>query len=378
MSLFDMVDPPAGRWAVSVTPEVSELLRHNAPVAIGVSGGKDSQAMALRLADYLEEVGHSGPVVCVHADLGRIEWRQSLPVSQRIAERIGLPLTVVRRESGDLLSRWQQRWENNVARYSSLSCVKLILPFSTAGMRFCTSEGKSEVISSFLTKTFPGQKIISAVGIRHEESPARAKMPVSSPQQRLKRRGCSGLQWHPIISWKACEVFDYIASKGESLHEAYTRYGCSRVSCSFCILGSLPDLKAAASCEDNAEVYRQVVALETISTFAFQGSRWLGDVAPELLSPEELEAHALAKQRAEARRLQEARIPNHLLYTSGWPQSIPSYDEAALLGEVRQAISDIVGIPVGYTKPGEIIGRYQWLMDSKNASLKKSLAQTAA
>ena len=65
--------------------------------------------------------------------LARIEWQESLPSCERLAERLRLELIVVRRKSGDLIDRWRQRWMNNVARYARLSTVKLIMPWSSAG-----------------------------------------------------------------------------------------------------------------------------------------------------------------------------------------------------------------------------------------------------
>jgi hypothetical protein len=123
---FGPPEPPS----VAVTPEISEMLAAGCVVAIGVSGVKDSQACAIRTMTYLNEVGHTGPRVLIHADLGRIEWKDSLPTCERLALHLGIELIVVRRKAGDMLARWQKRWENNVARYRDLSCVRLILPWS--------------------------------------------------------------------------------------------------------------------------------------------------------------------------------------------------------------------------------------------------------
>jgi hypothetical protein len=51
-----------------------------------------------------------------------------------------------------MLALWQGRWANNLTRYRDLLCVKLILPWSTPSMRFCTSELKTAVIASALKK----------------------------------------------------------------------------------------------------------------------------------------------------------------------------------------------------------------------------------
>jgi tRNA(Ile)-lysidine synthase TilS/MesJ len=121
---------------VSSTPEVDALLDGDAVVAIGVSGGKDSVACALAVARHLDLIGHTGPRVLVHADLGRVEWKDSAPACERLAAHLGWELLTVRRKAGDMLARWQKRWENNVTRYRELSCVRLILPWSTPSMRF--------------------------------------------------------------------------------------------------------------------------------------------------------------------------------------------------------------------------------------------------
>jgi len=351
---------------VLVTPEITSALEVGAAVAIGVSGGKDSAAAALATIDYLEDVRHRGPRVLIHSDLGRVEWRQSLPACHRLAVRLGLELIVVRRETGDLVDRWRSRWENNVRRYAELSCVKLILPWSTASMRFCTSELKTSIICRALVQRFPGQSILSATGIRGQESPNRAKARVAKPQPRLTSafRRTQGLDWHPILDWTTQQVFGYLEEKEFPLHEAYTQYGSTRVSCCFCILSSQNDLTAASRCAENRAVYRDLVGLEAVSTFPFQPTRWLGEVAPHWLTGELRQAVIVAKARARRRIAAEARIPEHLLYTDGSPRTIPTPAEASLLCDVRREVASIVGIQVGYTEPLEVIRRYEELLCS--------------
>jgi 3'-phosphoadenosine 5'-phosphosulfate sulfotransferase (PAPS reductase)/FAD synthetase len=91
---------------VAFTPEIESALNRKAPVCIGVSAGKDSQAMAYWLCDYLDNRGHVGQRLLIHSDLGRAEWRQSLPVCERLAARLGVELVLVRRQAGDMMDRW--------------------------------------------------------------------------------------------------------------------------------------------------------------------------------------------------------------------------------------------------------------------------------
>ena len=106
---------------------IRRLILANAPVAIGVSGGKDSDATAIATDRLLDELGHNGPRLLIHSDLGSIEWKASLPHCQRLAAFLGRELAVVKRDAGGMVERWQTRWENNLRRYMNLECVQLIV-----------------------------------------------------------------------------------------------------------------------------------------------------------------------------------------------------------------------------------------------------------
>ena len=354
-------------YPIEVAPVVTDLLTTDAPVALSVSGGKDSGAMALATSAYLNEIGHQGPRLLIHADLGRVEWRESLPMCQALAGWLNLPLVVVRRQAGDLLDRWRVRWRNNCERYANLETVRLILPWSTASMLFCRSELKAAIICRELVQRFPQQTILSATGIRWQESSTRAKAPIWAPQYRLENatHHTKGVDWHPIVAWQLSQVLSYHQLRQFPLHEAYTRYGMSRVSCAYCVLAGLADLVASTTCPNNQDLYRELVAIEIISTFSFQESRWLGDVAPHLLSEEMRAGLAEAKRRAALRAAAEARIPRHLLYSKGWPTAMPTRAEATLLGEVREIVAAAVGITIRYTNPDAILGRYAELIEAK-------------
>lgn len=356
---------------VALTPEVSQLLAKDCVVAIGVSGGKDSDACAIAVSRYLDEIGHSGPRVLIHADLGRVEWRDSLPSCERLAAKIGWELITVQRKAGDMLARWEGRWANNVARYQELSCVKLILPWSTPSMRFCTSELKVDVITSALKKRFPAHDIINVAGIRRQESANRSRMPVAAPMAKLQRKGCAGLSWNAIIEWPIQDVFYAIADAGLGLHEAYTTYGASRVSCAYCIMSSQQDLIAATTCEGNHDLYIQMVELEAASTFAFQGNHWLADVAPHLLSNDLQHRIARSKVLAERRQAIEGELPKHLMFTAGWPTVRPTSGEASLIASVRRRVSDMLELDGECLTGDTVLDRYDELMARQQARVKE-------
>lgn len=369
---------------VELDDAVRALIAADSPCAVGVSGGKDSCAAAIATVEHLRAVGHKGPIVLVHADLGdedpalNVEWTDSLPTCERLAAFLGVELIVTRRAAGGMMKRWIKRWQNNVKRYADLSCVKIILPWSTPSMRFCTSELKSAPIASALVKRFPGQKIISACGIRREESINRAKAPTSKNNKRLTNTTAktTGIDWNPIAAWSTVDVFAFCAARGFQMHEGYA-LGMKRISCAYCIMQDQEDQRVSASVAANQPVFRTIAALEIQSTFAFQGSRWLGDVAPQLLDDATRAALVQAKARAAKRVLIEKRVPKHLLYTKGWPTVMPTMEEAELLCGVRREIGALLDIEVRYTEPSAVIARYANLMAQNAAKVETEMKKSA-
>ena len=82
------------RFSIEVPAEVANVLAAGAPVFVGVSGGRDSQALAYRVCAHLDDIGHQGRRFLIHADLGRVDWRDSLPVCERLAQRLGVDMPV--------------------------------------------------------------------------------------------------------------------------------------------------------------------------------------------------------------------------------------------------------------------------------------------
>src|SRR5438105_223977 len=151
---------------VETTPDVERLIEQHAPVLFCISGGKDSRYATEAGFEELDRRGHAGERKLMYADVGRrMVWTGAREECQRLADRMRAELIVVGREAGDLLDRWWTRQENNVARYASLSCVQLILPWSTPSMRFCTSELKTAILCRKTKQLYPGLPVIQVLGI---------------------------------------------------------------------------------------------------------------------------------------------------------------------------------------------------------------------
>ncbi len=347
---------------MAVPADVLRLLHLGAAVALSVSGGKDSQAAALAAWRALDWAGHAGPRLLIHSDLGVVEWNDSLPICEELAEALGANLAVVRRPAGGLMERWESRWESSRRRYASLETVRLVLPWSTPKLRFCTSELKTHVIIPELRRRFPGLPILNVTGIRRAESSARAKASALSMSAPASARHGELWDWRPIVDWSVDDVFATIRSNRLRAHPAYSTWGSTRVSCRFCIMGSLPDLVASAAHPDHAGLYRRMVALEARSTFAFQGGRWLGDIAPGLLDTGLRRALDRAQSAARIRTAAEEGIPPGVLLRRGVPERVPTRDEAQSLARIRAIVANLVDLPLEYASAESIRARYAHLM----------------
>ena len=361
--------------SIAIDAAVEAALQAGAWVVYNLSGGKDSGALAWAVNEHLDAIGHPRDRrLSIHADLGRAEWRSTPAIVERTAEKLGTPLDVVRRSAGDMVARWEQRFANGLARYEALSIYNLIGPWSSASLRFCTAELKAQVIGPHLARKLAGQQIVQVLGIRREEGAKggkRKNAPISAPEGRYakpgNKAGTSMLMWNPGVEWLEPEVFACHHDNGIPLHEAYTEYGSSRLSCAFCILASIRDLRAAASAAGNVDLYRHLVELEARSTFSFQAGRWLGDVAPSILSPGLAADLERGKAGAAERLALEASMPAELRYVKGWPQRLPTLAEAELIVQAREPLLLRHGLEIRYGSAQAVIGRFEELMDAQAA-----------
>lgn len=359
---------PGNQPAAATDATIAAAVARGAVVAMSLSGGKDSTAAAFMANAALDAAGHPrSRRIAVHADLGRAEWVQTPATVEAVAAALGLPLIVVRHTSHDMVSRWQNRFDRGLIRYANLETLCLIGPWSSPSLRFCTSEFKAAVITRFLRASYPGREIISVIGIRRAESPARRLAKVSAIDSRLTRNGTSGLIWQPLVDWSTSDVFDLHTRAALPLHVAYTDYGSSRLSCGACVLASARDLAASASCPGNHPLFSLLTDLEIRSSFSFQPARWLADVDPALLDARQHRGIERAKRVAAERRALEAALPAGLRYVEGWPPRLPSLAEAADIATTRTIIAGHHNLASDYLTASAIRDRFAELMTAASA-----------
>lgn len=364
---------PPGLRPLAVPEAIEQVVRAGAWIVFNISGGKDSSAALFAAMRALDQLGHPRERrLVIHADLGRAEWETTPAMVEHLAALADLPLTVVRRGAGDLFERWEQRFESGKRRYEAFETYNLIGPWSSASLRFCTSEAKAQVIGPHLARTLRGATIVNVLGIRRDESASRAQAAEWKVDGRYaapgNAHGTAMLLWHPIVHWTTDQVFAAHRLLRIPLHEAYSVHGSSRLSCRFCVLQSIADARASASAPANREALLHLVGLEATSTFSFQPGRWLADTAPHLL-PADLAARiAVAKVDAAQRRALEAGMPPALRYVRGWPPRLPSLPEAEVIAAARAPIVARHGLSDRYPTARAVRERFAELLATRRAA----------
>lgn len=262
--------------------QINIAISKGAKLYASISGGKDGQAMVKSLINLSYSIEG-----LLHADLGRIEWRESMGMCERLQQEFNIPLYVIRRsDNRDLLDHWEDRLQKLAGSNK---------PFwSSAKSRYCTSDLKRDPINKFL-RNCGHDFIISCEGVRAEESIARAKkcpfeirwnitssyytgMSIEEAIQNYQPGKRLALTWYPIFNYYSSDVWATYNMSADRLqeargiyndhsiipdwwpfHPAYV-YGNDRVSCVFCILGSLNDLNVGA--KHRPELLAEMIEME--------------------------------------------------------------------------------------------------------------------
>jgi 3'-phosphoadenosine 5'-phosphosulfate sulfotransferase (PAPS reductase)/FAD synthetase len=252
-------------------------------IVVSSSAGKDSQAML----DYVVELAGEelrDRLVVVHADLGRSEWRGTLELAREQAGHYGLRFEVVRRTENDLLAQVEARgmWPSNKQRY-------------------CTSDHKRGPILRALTMLSAEKKhlgrpvrILQCIGLRGQESSARAKLEAFERNARATNGRRIVDDWLPIHAWTVDQVWARIRASGVRHHYAYD-LGMPRLSCVFCIFA--PEAALLVAGKHNPELLDAYVAVEDKIGHTFRANLALRAIKVKLEAGAQPAAAAVADWR---------------------------------------------------------------------------------
>lgn len=253
---------------INITPEIKKAIQQGAAIALSVSGGKDGQAMTKVVMDYVRQENLSNYVFLIHADLGSVEWPQSMEMCKRLSAEFNIPLEIVSYPGG-LMERWRNRMEKLKGTGK---------PFwSSSASRYCTSDTKRAPIDKALRRH---KLVISCEGIRAAESSARAKKPISELRKAICTNERKAYNWRPILNYTDEQVWqtyghttdelwlrqaNYKKGKTElalrnwKFHPAYV-FGNKRVSCMMCVLAQKSDLENGA--KHNPKLLAEMIDME--------------------------------------------------------------------------------------------------------------------
>lgn len=193
----------SGVFDVEVPLKVFQLIKDGALFVINHSAGKDSQAMAI----VLREIVPAKQLLVIHADLGKVEWPGN---REHIENTIGsLPFLTCRNENKTLLEMVDKRGM-----------------FPSPQHRQCTSDLKRAPIQRTIRRhlkanpQFDG-KVVNCMGMRAQESPARAKRQPFTFSKSNSKAGREWWDWLPIHDWLVERVFSTISQAGQEPHWAY-------------------------------------------------------------------------------------------------------------------------------------------------------------
>lgn len=309
-------------------------------LALSVSGGKDGQAMTNALLPIIQERGWKA--FLLHMDLGRAEWPQTPAHVERIAERTGLSLVVVKRPQGDLVQEIEDRmvklagtdkpfWPSSASRYCTADQKRAQAdkvyrnlesvveqqeattgkPFwPSSANRYCTSHHKTNQADKVYRQH---EIIISCEGIRAQESPARAKKPQLQIREQITAKALQGLPimdalayrslgqrlaltWFPILDWELEDVWQAMGTSSAELERrrelyraeddvaaldgwpGHPAYVFGNVRVSCAICMLAIDGDIRNGAKHHPELYRTYRQMEVDSGFTFKNGRSLADI----------------------------------------------------------------------------------------------------
>lgn len=240
-----------------VDAEARELVAAGALVVSNHSGGKDSQAMLIRLLDIVPR----SQLVVVHASLGAVEWPGALELARDQAAAAAVPFIVATARK-TLLEMVERRFATRPE----------VPSWPSASTRQCTSDLKRGPIQREVrafAKAHGFKTIINCLGLRAEESPGRARRKPFG-RMAISNSVLTWYEWLPIHGLSTEEVFAAIAGAGQRPHYAYG-LGNDRLSCVFCIMGSARD--AANGATHRPELLRQYEELEQRTGYTMHQTR---------------------------------------------------------------------------------------------------------
>lgn len=268
-------------------------------IVVSLSGGKDSTAQLLHLAErYSPE-----RLVC-HYQVLPESWPETLGYVQDICQHVGVsliaqqmlytsdnsrsPRGVRRLRVVDVQSYRdivQPGTDGVIAGITDLALRRGWPP--SPAMRICTAMLKVRLLNWWIIQQQNdglklGEDVIIALGERAGESPRRAKKQELWPRPKCQRRAYRVWNWLPVHEWSRRDIFRRIRDWGLAPHPAYKAQGMTdhemydidveggpRTSCRFCFYASQSDICHQIERDANRALWQRMLHVEHVT-----GKHW--------------------------------------------------------------------------------------------------------
>lgn len=240
-----------------LSAELKHLISSGALFVSNHSGGKDSQAMLIRLLEVIPR----NQLLVVHASLGEMEWPGAMELARDQASGAGLPF-IVATAAKTLLDMVIRRFQTRPE----------VPSWPSPSTRQCTSDLKRGPIQREVrryAKQNGYKTIVNCLGLRAEESTGRSRRNVFS-QMAISNSVNTWYEWLPVHALSTADVFAQIRGAGQTPHYAYA-LGNERLSCVFCIMGSRNDLKNGATAHPS--LLKQYADMEELTGYTMHANR---------------------------------------------------------------------------------------------------------
>lgn len=215
-------------------------------VIVSVSGGKDSVAAAL----HLRELGIEYDMVFMDTGWEHPDLYQHLDYLETVLgpiERIGAAIPELPAEVLPDVEAIEALVGTSPSAFVRVAVYKAMFP--SRRIRWCTQMLKVKPFLAYVGD----EEIVNVVGIRAEESAARARLP-----ERELMPGAEHIEvWRPLMQWTEAQVIDIHQRHGVRPCPLYLR-GSKRVGCWPCIQSSKGELA------ELAKDARRVMAIELL------------------------------------------------------------------------------------------------------------------